>query len=245
MRVERLDRNAHARLLAWLFVAALCAARAPLAGADEAADRLRLQALIEEAGLIVEEAAQLRPQAERLAEEGARLDAAEQALRAAQSALNDAVVRFNARNVELERWLQEHKAQCPAQSEDAALIETCNARAKQFNEAARQHEEERPLLQARQRELPARIEAQNTARREWALRKHELDPRLQANRGDAEYWLAAARTFLASDAFAALAGKAGTPAVCSAQALGDLNAAPPATAVERAYACLKALAAAG
>lgn len=243
--MERLDRNAHARLLACLLVAALCGARAPLANADEAADRLRLRALIDEAGLIVEEAAQLRPQAERLAEEGARLDAAEQALRVEQSALNEAVVRFNARNVDLERRLQEHKAQCPAQSEDAALIDACNARAKQFNDAARQHEEERPLLQARQRELPARIEAQNAARREWALRRHELEPKLQANRGDAEYWLAAARTFLASDAFAALAAKAGTPALCGARSLGDLNTPPPAAAVERAYACLKALAAGG
>ena len=240
--MNRLHRQPRSLVLACLLATAFCCTQPRLAGADEAADRLRLQALIEEAGLIVEEAAQLRPEAERLVAESAQLDASEKALRAEQASLNDAVVRFNARNVELDRQLQEHRARCPSGSEDAALVEACNARATQFNAAAHQHEEERPLLQARQRELPGRIEAQNAARRDWALRRQELDPKLQANGADAEYWLAAARTFLASDAFVALGKKANTPAACSAQALGDLNGSPAPVVVERAYACLKAVA---
>ena len=242
MRVSRLDRPRCSRVSRFLLAAAACAACALHASAEDGADRLRLQALIEEAGLIMDEVAHLRPAAERLAAEGAQLDAAEQALHAEQIRLNEEIVRFNARNVELERQSQEYRAKCRPGSEDAALVEACNARATQFNAAAREHEAQRPLLQERQRELPGRIQAQKAARGEWALRKNELDPKVQANRADAEYWLASARTFLASDAFGVLAKTADAPAACSARTLGDLNAPPAPAAVERALRCFEALA---
>ena len=240
--MSRLDRSRHWRLLYLTLAACICCADAHLAFADEQADRLRLRALIDEGDLILEESAALNPTADRLSAEGAQLDAAEMALRTEQTSLNDAIARFNAQNVELDRKLKEHRAKCPQGSNDVALIEACNARATEFNAAAQAHEAQRPALQARQRELPGRIEAQNAARREWALKKQEQEPKLQANRADAEYWLGSARTFLTSDAFSGMAQKSGVPAVCSAEALGDLVAPPAMAAVQRAQTCLKAVA---
>ena len=240
--MDRLNRTHHWPVLLLTLAACVCCARAGLALADEEADRLRLRALTEEGDLIVEEAAALRPTAQRLAIEGTQLDAQEKALRAEQTSLNDAIAGFNAQNIELERQLKEHSAKCPLGSDDAVQIAACNARATEFNAAAQQHEAQRPVLQARQRELPGRIEAQNAARRDWALKKREQEPGLQANRADADHWLGSARTFLASEAFGALAQKASAPAACSAAALGDLAALSGMAAVERAQACLKAVA---
>lgn len=223
----------------------LCCVRAGPGFADEEADRLRLRALTEEGALIAEEASGLRPVAERLAAEGAQLDAADQTLRAEQVSLNEAIASFNAQNVELDRALKAHQAKCPRGSDDPALIDACNAQLLELNAAVRRHEEARPLLQARQRDLPRSIEAYNAARREWATRKREHDPKVLANRNDADYWLGTARTFLGSDAFNTLAQSAGAPAACSAGTLGDLAAAPAAAAVERAYACLQAVAVSG
>jgi len=242
VRVSRLDRSRHRCLLYLTLAVCVCCAHAGLASADEQADRLRLRALIEEGDLILEEAAALSPAADRLAAEGAQLDAAEAALRAEQTGLNDAIARFNAQNVELERLLKEHRAKCSSGSDDAALIEACNARATEFNAAAQAHETQRPALQARQRELPGRIAAQNAARREWALNQREQEPKLQASHADAEYWLGSARTFLTSEPFRAMARNRGAPAACSSAALGDLAAPPAMAALARAQACLKAVA---
>jgi len=239
--VTRPDRTQRVRLLLGAVVVLVCSTCIGPVLADEQADRLRLRALTEEGGLIVEEAAGLRPAAESLAAEGAELDLAETALRAEQADLNQAIARFNTEHLELERALKEYKAGCPPGSADVVLIEACNARALEFNAAAQRHEAQRPLLEARQREVPARIETQNEARRAWAQRKHEQEPRLHANRTDAEYWLGSARAFIASEAFGALVRKAGAPAACAAATLGDLAVPPAMAAVERAHTCLKAV----
>jgi hypothetical protein len=122
------------------------------------------------------------------------------------------------------------------------LVESCNARARELQPTVSAHEEQRPVLQQRQQSLQQRIEAHNAARRDWAARRRDLDPKVQANRKDADYWLGEARAFLGGDGFRALAQRAGAPAVCERRALGDLASPPVGAAVERAHACLKAVA---
>jgi hypothetical protein len=183
----------------------------------------------------VEEAPAVRR--ERLATEGAELDAAEKALRAEQADLNQSIARFNTQNLELERALKEHKAGCPVGSEDAALIEACNARALEFNAAAQRHEAQRPLLETRQRELPARIQAQNTARRNGRSARANRNPSY-ASRTDAS--TGSTRAFIfgrhSSHCCARPARR-----LRSAGTLGDLAVPPAMAAVERAHACLKAV----
>jgi hypothetical protein len=213
-----------------------------LGRADEEADRLKLRALIEEGDLILEEARGLQPAADKLAADGAQLDAADASMRADSASLNQTIAKFNAANIELERRVKAHQSECPRESEDKALVESCNARALELQPIVRAHEEQRPVLQQRQKALQQRIEAHNAARRDWAARKRELDPKVQANRQDADYWLGEARAFLAGDGFRGLAKKAGAPAACDARKLGDLASPPAIAAVARAHACFKAVA---
>jgi hypothetical protein len=213
-----------------------------LGRADEEADRLKLTALIDEGELILEEARGLQPAADKLAADGAQLDAAEASIRLDFASVNETIAKFNAANIELERQVKAHQAGCPRESEDKALVESCNARALELQPIVRAHEEQRPLLQQRQQALQQRIEAHNAARRDWAARKRELDPKVQANRKDADYWLGEARAFLAGDGFRGLAKKAAAPAACDVRELGDLGSPPATAAVGRAHACFKAVA---
>ena len=225
-----------------VFALALAVTQPGLGRADEEGGRLKLRALIEEGDLILEETRGLQPAADQLAAEGARLEAEGTALQAESTGLNETIVKFNATNIELQRQVKAHQAECPPESEDKALVESCNARARELQPTVSLHEEQRPLLQQRQHALQQRIEAHNAARSDWAARKRDLDPRGQANRKDADYWLGEARAFLAGDGFRALAKKAGAPAACAPRTLGDLASPPASAAVERAHACLKAVA---
>jgi chromosome segregation ATPase len=210
--------------------------------ADEQTDRLKITALVEEGDLLLDEANLLQPVTERLVREGEQLDQAEPRLREESAALDAAIAKFNSQNKDLERALQEHRQRCPRESEDKALVESCNAMAAGLQSVAQQLEQERPRLQTRQQELKARIEQHNAARRDWALRKRDHDVKVQANRSDCEPWLNAAKAFLASDGAKAAAKKAGDPAPC--KAAGEPGG-PGSEGVRRMQACLKALAAAG
>jgi hypothetical protein len=221
---------------------AVALAQPALGRADEEAERLKLRALTEEGDLILEEARALQPAADKHAADGAQLDAEEASVRAESASLNEAIAKFNAAQIELERQVEAHRAACPRESEDKALVESCNARALELQATVRAHEAQRPLLQQRQQALQQRIEAHNAARRDWAQRKRELDPKVQANRKDADYWLGEARAFLAGDGFRSLARKAGAQAACDGRALGDLTAPPAAAAVARVHACFQAMA---
>jgi chromosome segregation ATPase len=222
--------------------AALCLGAAVAgAHADEQTDRLKLTALVEEGDLLLDEANALQPVAERIAREGEQLDQAEPKLREESAGLDAAIAKFNGQNKDLERALQEHKQRCPRESEDKALVESCNAMAAGLQTVAQQLEQERPRLQSRQQELKARIEQHNAARREWALRKRDNDARLQANRTDCEPWLNSARAFLATDGFRALVRKAGDPAPCKAATAAEIAGPASADAVRRVQACLKLL----
>jgi hypothetical protein len=236
---DPLRRN---RMLAGAFALALALAQPGLGHADEEAGRLKLRALIEEGSLILEEAHALQPRADQLAADGAGLDAQGTALQTESAGLNETILKFNATNIELQREVKMHQAECPPESEDKALVESCNARARELQPTVSAHEEQRPVLRQRQQALQQRIEAHNVARREWAAHKRDLEPRVQANRKDADYWLGEARAFLAGDGFLALAKKAGAPAACEPRTLGDLASPPASAAVQRAHACFQAVA---
>jgi hypothetical protein len=228
-----------------IFARAACALlvlAAPLiARADEVTDRLRLSALIQEGDLLLDEAGALQPISERLAKEGEQLDQVEPKLREESAALDASIAKFNAQNKDLERAVQEHKQRCPRESEDKALVESCNAMAAGLTAVAQQLEQERPRLQVRQQELKARIETHNAARRDWALRKRDHDARVQANRTDSDPWLTSVKAFLAADGTKAMMKKIGDPPACKATAPADLAGVQQGEAVRRVHACLKAL----
>jgi hypothetical protein len=242
MQVIRFHPFRRSRMPLGAFALVLALTQPGLGRADEEADRLKLRALIEEGDLILEEALALQPAADTLAADGAQLDAAEASIRADSASQNEAILKFNADNIELERQVKAHQAACPRESEDKALVESCNARALELQPIVRAHEEQRRVLQQRQKAMQQRIDAHNAARRDWAERKRELDPKVQANRKDADYWLGEARTFLAGDGFRGLATKAGAPAACDVRKLGDLAAPPAIAAAGRVHACFKAVA---
>jgi len=224
-----------------LSIASWVGSIAPAAANDEG-DRLKLRALSEEAGLILDEQAQLQPLTEKLAKEGEKLDAVEQMLRAESNAVNEAVNKYNEANKGLERAFQEHAQRCPKESDDKELVESCNAMAVGLKGTAQKLEQERPALQTRQQELKQRIEQHNAARKEWAQTRRDHEARLQANRGDCDHWVTAAKPFLATDGFKALAKKAGNPAACEAAKLVEAVALPHEQAVARVQSCLKVLA---
>jgi chromosome segregation ATPase len=221
---------------------AICLGVTAVAHADEVTDRLKLTALIEEGDLLLDEANALQPTTERLAREGEQLDQVEPKLRDESAALDAAIAKFNGQNKDLERAVQEHRQRCPRESEDKALVESCNAMAAGLQGVAQQLEQERPRLQTRQQDLKTRIEQHNAVRREWTVRKRDHDARLQANRTDSEPWLTSAKSFLASDSMKAAIKKAGDPAQCKAAAPAELASVAPDEAVRRVQACLKALA---
>lgn len=212
------------------------------AAANEEAERLKLRALTEEAGLILDEQAQLQPITDKLAKESEQLDSVEQMLRTESNAVNEAVNKYNEANKGLERAVQEHAQRCPKESDDKALVESCNAMAVGLKGTQQKLEQERPALQARQQELKLRIEQHNAARKEWAQRKREHETKLLANKGDCEHWVNGAKPFLASEGFKSLTKKAGSPAPCEPTALTEALALPQEQAVGRVQACLKAVA---
>jgi hypothetical protein len=221
---------------------ALLGAQAGWAQADEQTDRLKLTALVEEGDLLLDEANLLQPVTERLAREGELLDQAEPRLREESAAMDAAIAKFNARNKDLERAVQEHKLRCPRESEDKAVVESCNAMAAGLQSVAQQLEQERPGLQVRQQDLKARIEQHNAARRDWAVRKRDHEARVHSNRIDSEPWLASAKGFLATESIKAAVKKAGDPAPCKAAATAEIAGLAPPEAVRRLQACLEGLA---
>ncbi len=212
------------------------------AAANEEADRLKLKALTEEAGLILDEQAQLQPVTDKLSKEGEQLDSVEQMLRTESNAVNEAVNKYNEANKGLERAVQEHAQRCPKESDDKDLVESCNAMAVGLKGTQQKLEQDRPALQARQQELKQRIDQHNAARKEWAQLKREHEAKLLANKGDSEHWVNGAKPFLASEGFKAMVKKAGNPAACEPAALAEALALPQEKAVGRVQSCLKAVA---
>lgn len=235
--------------------ASRCAARAPArdllvwaaAGALIAhtalaqADQLELDALVQEGALIQEEAAGLAPATKLLAQEGLEIASSDKALREEVQTLNRDITQFNVAMAEQTRSAEEVKAQCTGQTEDKALVDSCNARITRLRDQANELEEQRPQLRARQEEITARVEKHNAWARDYAKRKQEQDARDKLNQRDGEDWLGRARQFLASGEFAGWLTKAGSPAACGAEQMTEIAALSLYPALDRAEACLKAV----
>lgn len=244
--VNRMDScatgiGARSRLRSFLAGVALAMSVAHPALADPESERLELKALVDEGNLIQEEAAGLQPLTDRLAVEGAQLDAAEKTLREESAALDAAIAKFNATSAGLQRVAQELQAKCPRESEDKALVESCNAQVAELRTQVLKLDQERSALQRRQHDLNSAAEAHNSARREWTTRRGEHGARVQANAQDADYWVGQARRFLSSGAFPGLLQAAGGPAACEPAQLREIGSSAASAAVARVQACLKAL----
>ena len=205
------------------------------------ADRLALDALVQEGDLILDEAAQLAPANKLLAEEGLEVAGADKALREEVQALNRDITQFNAAMVEHNESVQTLRAQCGGDTVDSASVEACNARLTQLHDQAGLLDDERLQIRVRQEDLNARVQKHNERTRDYASRKREQDRIDKLHQGDAEDWLARARRLLASQDFAGWLAQAGNPAPCGAEQMKDIAGSAVQTAVERAEACLKAV----
>ena len=203
------------------------------------ADRLALDALVQEGDLILEEAAQLAPASKLLAEEGLEVAAADKALREEVQALNRDITQFNAAMLEHNESVQTLRAQCGGDTVDRASVEACNTRLTQLRDQASLLDDERLQIRVRQEDLNARVQKHNERARDYAGRKQAQDKSEKLNQGDAEDWLARARRLLVSQDFAAWLAQAGNPAPCGAEQMKDIAGSAVQTAVERAEACLK------
>lgn len=225
-----------------VMTALLCALLSAGAGAgQDPAIRLEVDALLQEGELLRDELERLRTPSEKLAAEGAALDTQEQSLREASTALNLDIQAFNTALNDLEKVARAQQARCPRESQDAALVEACNAEAAGIRAQAQQRDAQRPTLQQRQQDLNSGIEQHNAARRDWAGRKSKHDALVELNRRDLTAWLERAQRFFATDGFRAAYIAAARPAACGPEGLHDLAAVPVGATLERALGCLRAL----
>ena len=205
------------------------------------ADLLWVSAMIQEADLILHEAAALRPEHDQIAQEGERMAAQEKALRAEVEALQNAIKHFNAAMADINAAAKQHQDECPQKIEDPSLVASCNAKTVELTAQARKLEEEGPQLEARRKELNARVEQHNAASQDFAKRRQQSDARDALNQRDAEDWLGRARAFLASDTFTALPVSSGGVPVCAPERIAELATLPSTQAVAQARACLQAV----
>jgi hypothetical protein len=227
-----------ARPRRWPLVAACLLLHSVLALAQS--DQLELNALVQEGDLILEEAAALAPVSERLAQEGKQMAASDKALRAEAKALDEGIADYNARMTQLNDGVKEMLEQCPQQSEDQALVESCNARGTQLRALQFKLDEDRPAIQARQKTLNERIDKHNADNLAYSKRRQENDQREMVHHHDAEDWLGRARSFLSSEGFATFLNAADPPAACSAQRIAEVGTLASLPAMKRAQECLKA-----
>jgi len=205
------------------------------------ADLLWVSALIQEADLILQEAAALQPVHDKMAKEGEQMAAQEKALRAEVEGMQDSIKQFNAAMAEINAAAKKHQDECPQKIEDPSLIASCNTKAVELMAQARKLQEQGPQIEARRKELNARVEQYNTANQEFAKRRQQSDARDMLNQHDAEEWLGRAREFLASDTFHALPVSSGSVSACAPERIAELTTLPRTQAVAQAQACLRAV----
>lgn len=204
-------------------------------------DRLQFMALVQEGDLILEEAAALGPVTQKLTKEGQQIAASDKTLRTNMSALEASIKQFNASSKELAEGVKQYEAQCPRPIEDQALLETCNARAVELRELKARLDAEHPKIEAQQKEVNARIDLHNAGGDDYSKRKEANESRDRLNQQDAQDWLGRVKALLASDGFHASLVRAGDPAACRPERIGEVANAQWAAAVKRAQDCLKAV----
>jgi len=228
-----------------LSVLVLIAAALPCdAVADEAAARLRMAALLEEAHLLLDELKVLDPTSATVEEEGRRLRAADRALAEESAQLGRAMEQHNAKAAQLKRDLSLHRQQCPKQMTDNAAIEACNARGAELVLRGRELDAQHRDLQERRADLNRRIDLHNTAWRAWQGARREHAPRLDTNEADAQYWVDRAVAFMGSADFANLNALANSPAPCRGLRLDATRVHSGVRGMRRLTLCLDAVAAA-
>jgi len=205
------------------------------------ADRLRLEALVQEGDLLLEEVATLSPSDDQLAEEGRRLVASEQTLREEVQALNQNIIQFNAAMAEQNQAVQTVQSQCPSRTDDQALADACDKRVAQLREQANLLEDDRLQLRARQEELNALVDKQNAWARDYGKRRGTQDSHDRLNQRDSDEWLGRAKQLLASQDFTALSAHAGNPQACGADQMNEVATLSTRLALARVMTCLKAL----
>lgn len=214
------------------------------ARADEAAVRLRMAALLEEAHLLLDELKALDPASAAVDEEGRRLRQADHALASESAQLARGMEQHNAAAAQLGRDLAQHRQRCPKTMSEDAAIQACNARGAELVQRSRELESQYRDLQARRADLNRRIELHNVARRDWQATRREHAPRLDTNEADAQHWVDRAVSFMAGAEFADLSTRARSPAACRGLRLDSARVHSGVRGVRRLSACLDAVSAA-
>jgi hypothetical protein len=212
--------------------------------ADEAAARLRMAALLEEAHLLLDELKVLDPTSAAVEEEGRRLRAADQALAEESVQLGRAMEQHNAAAAQLKRDLSTHRQHCPRQMSDGAAIDACNARGAELIARGRDLDAQHQDLQGRRADLNRRIELHNGAWRAWQGVRREHSPRLDTNEADAQHWVERAVPYMGSADFANLNAMANNPAPCRGLRLDGMRVQSGVRGMRRLTLCLDAVSAA-
>ena len=211
---------------------------------DEAAARLRMAALLEEAHLLLDELKVLDPTSATVEEEGRRLRTADQALAQESAQLGKAMEQHNAAAAQLKRDLSTHRQQCPKQMTDDAAIDACNARGAELVVRGRDLDAQYKDFQARRADLNRRIELHNGAWRAWQGAQREHASRLDTNEADAQHWVDRAVPYMGSADFASLNAVANNPAPCRGLRLDATRVHSGVRGMRRLTVCLEAVAAA-
>lgn len=212
--------------------------------ADEAAARLRMAALLEEAHLLLDELKVLDPTSATVEEEGRRLRAADRALADESARLGKAMEQHNAAAAQLKRDLSTHRQHCPKQMTDDAAIDACNARGAELVARGRDLDAQYKDLQSGRADLNRRIELHNGAWRVWHGARREHAPRLDTNEADAQHWVDRAVSYMGSADFANLNAQANNPAPCRGLRLDAMRVHSGVRGMRRLTLCLDAVSAA-
>ncbi|MCC7547740.1 MAG: hypothetical protein IT532_08240 [Burkholderiales bacterium] len=211
------------------------------AHADEAANRLRMAALLEEAHLLLDELKALDPTTAMVDAEGTRLRDADRALAEESARLAQAMDRHNADAAQLGRDFARHRQRCPRDMADAAAIDSCNARGAELVARGQEQDGRYKALQAQRADLNRRIELHNSAWRTWQGARREHAPRLDTNEADAQHWLDRAIAFMGSADFASLNALARSPQLCRGLRLDAARVYSGVRGMRRLTACLEAV----
>lgn len=231
-------------LKALLPVLALLLAAASAARADEAASRLRMAALLEEAHLLLDELKTLDPTTASVQAEGAKLREADRMLAQESARLAEAMANHNEAAAQLRRDVTMHRQRCPREMDDNAAIEACNARGAELAARGRELDAGYKALQGQRADLNRRIELHNVAWKAWHGARREHAPRLDTNEADAQHWVERAVPFMQSAEFAYLNTLARSPDACRGIRFDTTRVYSGVRGMRRLSACLDAVSAA-
>ncbi len=231
-------------LKALLAALALCFAAASPARADEAASRLRMAALLEEAHLLLDELKTLDPTTAAVETEGRQLREADRTLADESARLAKAMAQHNEAAAQLRRDLTVHRQRCPRNMTDDAAIEACNARGAELAARGRELDAGYETLQGERRELNRRIELHNGAWQAWHRARREHAPQLDTNEADAQHWVDRAVPFMQSADFLHLNAQASSPDACRGVRFDTARVYSGVRGMRRLTACLEAVEAA-